>query len=218
MPVRKIPRNYLHITGRIAMAGQPDSSAFEGGLEKDFYTLLDFDASVADVDHQPIKIDYRRPTGQVTHYTPDTLVTYYPWAARKPQLCEVKTREELKKYWADLRPGFKAAIRYAKERGWQFGIYTEFEIRTPFLDNVRLLREYRFIPVDEIKRSRLIRPLRSAGDATLGTLVEQACPKIPERGPWLSQLWLMLATGELDADLRSAKLSYETRVRLPQGA
>src|SRR5579871_363972 len=95
MPVRKIPRNYLHITGRIAMAGQPDSSAFEGGLEKDFYTLLDFDASVADVDHQPVKIDYRRPTGQATLYTPDALVTYYPWAVRKPQLCEVKTRDDL---------------------------------------------------------------------------------------------------------------------------
>jgi hypothetical protein len=218
MPVRKIPRNYLHMTGRVSMAGQPDSAAFEGGLERDFYTLLDFDASIADVDHQPVRIDYSRPGGLETHYTPDALVTYYPWANRRPQLCEVKTREDLKNDWSDLRPGFKAAVRYAKKQGWRFAIYTEVEIRTPFLANVRLLRDYRFIPIDEIKRARLVRPLRNAGEATLQTLIDDACPVIRERGPWLSQLWLMLATGELDADLRTSKLSYQTRVRLPQGA
>lgn len=127
-------------------------------------------------------------------------------------------RADLKENWGMLRPKFKAAIRYARRQGWRFKLYTEIEIRTHFLENIRLLREYRFIPVDEIKRARLLKPLRFAGEATLHTLIEEACPNIEERGPWLSQIWLMLATGELDADLRGTKLSYMTRVRLPQEA
>lgn len=199
------------------MAGQTDSSAFEGGLERDFYTLLDFDPSVADVDHQPVRIDYTYPDGRNSFYRPDALVRYHPWAARRPQLCEVKTRAELKENWTDLRPRFKAAVRYAKREGWRFSIYTEVEIRSHFLDNVRLLREYRFIPVDEVKRARLLKPLRLIREATLQVLIDEVCPTVEERGPWLSQIWLMLATGELDADLRTEKLSYMTRVCLPQG-
>ncbi len=217
MPVRKIPRNYRHLTGRVAMAGQSDSSAFEGGLERDFYTLLDFDPSVADVDHQPVCLEYTRPNGRSSHYTPDAFVKYHPWAMRRPQLCEVKMRADLKENWDSLRPGFKEAVRYAKREGWRFSIYTEVEIRTPFLDNVRLLREYRFIPVDEIKRARLLRPLRIVGETTLQVLIDDVCPNIEERGPWLSQIWLMLATGELDADMHGSKLSYLTRVWRPQG-
>lgn len=199
------------------MAGQPDSSAFEGGLERDFYTLLDFDPSVADVDHQPVRIGYIRPDGRSSLYRPDALVLYHPWAARRPQLCEVKMRADLKENWTDLRPRFRAAVRYAKREGWRFKIYTEIEIRSHFLDNVRLLREYRFIPVDEIKRARLLKPLHLVREAPLQVLIDEVCPTVEERGPWLSQIWLMLATGELDADLREAKLSYKTHVWLPQG-
>ena len=197
------------------MAGQDDSSAFEGGLERDFYTLLDFDGSIADVDHQPVRIGYVLPDGRATHYTPDTLITYHPEFEKRPLLCEVKMRDDLAENWKDYRPRFKAAIHRARLEGWRFKIFTDREIRTPYLDNVKLLREYRFIAVDELKRMRLLKPLSSKPEASLQELMDTACPVVQERGPWLALMWHLLAVGGLRADLSQA-LSYSTRVSLPR--
>lgn len=216
MAVRKIPRSYRHLTGRIAKAGQDTSAAFEGGLERDFYTLLDFDPNVAKVDHQPVRLAYRRPDGTTGPYTPDTLVEYRPGTGLRPKLCEVKMREDLKTNWVEYRPKFKAAVHFAKQHGWLFKIYTDVEIRTPYLENVYLLREHRFQQVDELKRQRLLKPIQGGAEASLQKLIEAVCPVVKERGPWLSLIWHLIAIGELQTDLFS-KLSYQSRVRLPQG-
>jgi len=68
---------------------------------------------------------------------------------RKNQLCEVKYRKDLALQWPKLKPKIRAARKYAKNEGWEFKIFTEKEIRTPYLENIRFLWSYRFSDFDE---------------------------------------------------------------------
>lgn len=52
MPVRKIPKNYLFVTGRHATDLSPEMVEFESILEKEYMLLLDFDPRVAGYEAQ----------------------------------------------------------------------------------------------------------------------------------------------------------------------
>jgi hypothetical protein len=118
-------------------------TAFESSLERDFLLLLDFDPDVEFFEEQPVKIVYHDASRRRRTYTPDVLVRYRtdPPPARhtKPLLCEVKYRDDLRQHWTDYRPKFRAAGRYAQQRGWRFRLVTERHVRTPYLDNVKSL-------------------------------------------------------------------------------
>jgi uncharacterized protein YchJ len=47
--------------------------------------------------------------------------------------------DDLRQHWTDYRPKFRAAGRYAQQRGWRFRLVTERHVRTPYLDNVKSL-------------------------------------------------------------------------------
>ncbi|MDW7645230.1 MAG: TnsA endonuclease N-terminal domain-containing protein [Desulfuromonadales bacterium] len=138
MPVRKIPKNYRNITGRIAVSDGSEPKGFESSLERDFLILLDFDITVVRFEEQPATISYNDQEGRARTYTPDVLAFYrtdIPFSRKRvPCLFEVKYREDLKKGWKEFRPKFKAAIRYAKKRGWKFKIITERGAAPVFLD------------------------------------------------------------------------------------
>jgi hypothetical protein len=88
MPVRKIPKNYLMVTGRHAANRSGYMVEFESTLEKD-YMLLDADSVVAGYEEQPARIPL--PSGQF--YVPYLLVVRYRSAdgsARSSELVEVK--------------------------------------------------------------------------------------------------------------------------------
>ncbi len=196
------------------MLGQPESAAFESPLERDFYVLLDFNPAVARVEVQPVRIEYLAPDGRKTHYTPDALIFHTPESGLNPVLCEVKPHAELAQEWEKLRPRFKAAVRHCRHEGWVFHIYTDREIRTPYLENVRFLRGYVEMAPNEIKRTLVRRHVGQHDYSTIGEVLAALCPVMTDRGPWLSLIWHMIATAELDADL-DQPLAYATPVCLP---
>ncbi len=75
MAVRKIPKNYLFVTGGFSSQKSESISGFESLLEKDYLLLLDFDDSVESFEVQPVKIPV---TGVRNGYVPDVLVKYHP--------------------------------------------------------------------------------------------------------------------------------------------
>lgn len=56
MAVRKIPKNYLFVTGGYSSRKNDEMDAFESLLEKDYLLLLDFDESVESFEVQPVRI------------------------------------------------------------------------------------------------------------------------------------------------------------------
>jgi hypothetical protein len=135
MAVRKIPKNYLVVTGSFSSRKNAQMDAFESLLEKEYMLLLDFDDRVERFEPQPVTIPV---PGVPKGYTPDVLVKYFPDTAsggpRKPLLTEIKHTDELLRNAEKYAPKFAAAARYVSERGWEFRVTTQLDIRTPRLE------------------------------------------------------------------------------------
>ena len=214
MPSRKIPKSYRNVTGKVAINGGKRSVHFESPLEKDFFVLVDYDREVKEVEEQPVKITYQDPDGNARTYCPDALLHFRSEVNRRPMLCEIKSREELQDRWLELKPRFKAATKFARERGWRFKIITDREIRTEFLENVRLVREYRGYPFDDLQWQRMKRSLRSGG-MSISAVLGDLCASRSEQAGLLAQIWGHIGSGRLVADLET-KLGYHTMVGLAE--
>jgi hypothetical protein len=56
MPVRKIPKNYLFVTGAYSSRKSEVMDQFESLLEKDYLLVLDFDDEVESFEVQPVRV------------------------------------------------------------------------------------------------------------------------------------------------------------------
>lgn len=199
MPVRKIPKNYRNVTGIQSIDKAVGHAQFESTLERDFLVLMHFSREVQSVEVQPLKIPMDPSSGSKS-YTPDALVKFASELDRKPWLCEVKYRKDIKKYWPKLKPKFLQAIRYCKSQGWRFRIITEVEIRTSFLQNARFLTGYLNRLPDPVDEELLLRAL---GDNELA--IEDLLRKLSsdEFGQLelIPVVWHLVAVGKVATDL-----------------
>ena len=196
---RRVPTNVRSLTGEV------DGQQFESSLERDLLLLTHWNYEVDWHQSQPVEIEYESDKGEPRIYTPDLLIQYRDMgkeaATRKPVLCEVKYREDLAKDWIILKPKFKAAIHYAKEREWRFKIYTEKEIRTPYLENVQFLWSYRFATFHEHHYKKLKSLLLEHEEITPRSLLEKAYDTKVSQGEALWTLWCMVARRWVKCDL-----------------
>jgi TnsA endonuclease N terminal len=185
MPVRRIPKNFLFVTGRHASPQAEEVVEFESILEKEYMLLLDSDPYLESYDVQPVEIPLSR--GRI--YVPDLLVTYRPTPSgnlRPPELVEIKTQEHLDRYADKYREKFAAAVVFAEERGWIFVTRTELDVRTPLIQNLKYLHRL------------------------LGCLTDN----LETRATWIPVLWHLVAHGAIQADLQ-VPLSESTPLSLP---
>lgn len=205
MPVRTVPKNYRSLTGLVPNTRTQSMTAFESSLERDFLLLLDFDPDVEWFEEQPVKITYHDESGRRRTYTPDVLVRYRTDRLQirntKPLLCEVKYRDDLRQHWVAYRPKFRAAQCYARQRGWRFRLVTERHIRTPYLDNVKFLRPYRTVPVNDLYRTRLLNTLAHLEETDPASLLAAVCNDRWQQVQLLPLLWQLVATRQVSTDL-----------------
>ncbi|MES2321208.1 MAG: TnsA endonuclease N-terminal domain-containing protein [Pseudomonadota bacterium] len=203
MPVRKIPKNHLCVTGKFASRKNGQMGGFESLLEKEYMLLMDFDDMVEGFEEQPVNIPL---VGVAKGYTPDLLVRFLPdpitgWV-RAPLLTEVKHSDDLKKYAEKYAPKFAAAALYVLERGWDFCITTEKEIRTPRLANIKFLREYRNINPADDDCARVVALTRATdGTVSLSHLLAELALTDEDQLYWMPVVWNMVLTKRLIVDL-----------------
>lgn len=218
-PVRKILPSSRSIRGQLSSPKVERAPQYESALERDLLLLLDFDDRVEYFCEQPVTIEYTYE-GVVRHYTPDVLVYYRDdlEVSRpiRPTLCEVKYRADLWQNWAELRPRFMAALRYADQRGWRFKLVTEREIRTDYLTNVRFLRQYLgpHAQVTQTDQGLLMSLLRDIRLTTGEELLLMATAERTKRAELLYTLWHLIAVGLITCDL-TAELSLQTELWIP---
>ncbi len=208
MPARTVPKNYRNLTGLVYNSRIHSLSAFESTLERDYLLLLDFDPAVEFYEEQPVTIKYYDSGERLHRYTPDVFVRYRNDANTKslplPVLCEVKYRDDLRQHWTEYKSKFKAARHYARERGWRFRLITEREIRTPFLDNVKFLRQYQALAVDEAEQSMLLQALAQRPTTDVEGLLTAVTTDRWRRAQLLPVLWHLVAQRQVGVDLRHA--------------
>lgn len=207
MQKRKIPKNYRNVTGLAYSEKSEDKVGFESTLERDFYRLLEFDNNVRRYDVQPVTFNYCFK-GKVRKYTPDVLVDY---ADQITILFEVKYRQDLKDNWLEYRPKFKAAIGYAKRNGMRFKLISEYEIRTPYLDNVKFLLSFRRNNANEAHEVMLVRRLKELCETTPEVLLLAVFRDHWSRAELIPSLWRLVALGVIEADLNTP-ISMSTKI------
>lgn len=141
MATRKIKPNYRSVTGTLISQKQKSAIDFESTLERDFFTILEFDSSIESYIEQPVSIEYICELGIQRIYTPDVLVTFKD-STRQPWLCEIKYRADLRENFSSYKTKFKAAKKYAEEKGYKFLLIDE-SIRGDYLYNAKFLLKYR---------------------------------------------------------------------------
>lgn len=205
---RCIPRNYRSLTGYTANSKSSDSAPFESSLERDLLLLLDFDRTIDFYEPQAVTIHFNDSTGKARHYTPDVLVTYRnpedfspAHEYQCPLLIEVKYRKDLKKHWKELKPKFKAAKKWTKERNWQFVILTEHHIRGTYLNNVKFIRQYRGL-LGQYENYLTNRVNTSISfPTTPAEIIKQHADNHYERGRIIALIWSMVAEHYFNMDL-----------------
>lgn len=120
----------------------------ESDVERKFYQLMEWDYSVDTFVVQPFKVPYRLGNGRVSHYTPDCFaISSDVFAGDGPKYAptafEIKTRDELKEQWSELKPKLRAARSFLSESGFRFRLLTEDRVHPQFLKNIEFLLGYR---------------------------------------------------------------------------
>lgn len=200
LPVRKIGRSRSSLRAVHPSAKTGQLVHLESALERDFCCLLEFGPDVVRYVEQPVTIEYNSE-GRARRYTPDFLIFY---EGEKPAvLAEIKYRVDLRKNWIQLKPKFRAAQHYAADKGWEFRLYTELEIQTPYLQNVKLLLRFKdpFLPVLPEYCQLLLETLSQLNTATPAELILVVFSDIERRAKLLSVLWHLISRGLIGCDL-----------------
>lgn len=214
MGVRKIPTSKVALTGVVGGALSQRLHQYESSLERDLIISLEFDRNVESYEEQPIRINYL-VDGQPRSYTPDFFVRYRddiePANKFKPTIIEVKYRSEIKEKWAELKPKFMAALRYADKRGYCFKIMTEAEIRNEFLENARFLIGYVRANVSYDHVMLLRKKLADLGETTPHELLLSAAVSEEKRLILMHTMWYMVANRIIICDL-NRKLKMDSPI------
>ncbi len=218
MPVRKIPKNYLSVTGVFSSAKNGKSLGYESLLERDKMILLEFDDAVSSFEEQPVKIPLVVDGEKRKPYVPDILIHHFHLTSGevpRPILGEVKNSRDLKKNKAKYAPKFEAAAQYAEAHGWEWQIFTEKEIRTPYLENLKFLREYHSSEPDTLLLDAVMSNMQEVrGSVTVETLLKKVCPTEDDVLHMVPAIWHLLATKRIKANLQTP-LTLKTKLSLP---
>jgi hypothetical protein len=201
MPVRKIPRNHLQVTGRHATSKSEDSADFESLLEKEHMLLLDHDPLVQSYEVQPVRIPV---PGVARGYVPDLLVHYRPdedGCISPSEIREVKKSEDFKRNAEKYAPKFEAAEQYAAQRGWVFRKIDETEIRVPRLRNLKFLSQFQFNEPEPHEVDWVLSQLDKLGQTSSDELIALVAQSDEARLGLMPVLWHLVITKRIGVDL-----------------
>lgn len=208
-PVRKVVPSHRSVTGSVPLFGK-----YESTLERDLMEILRFDPNVEKFTPQPATIEYVDVSGKTRKYTPDGLVVFKETFSLhiQPILFEVKYREDFRKDWRNLIRKFRAARSFSVMQGWRFVVFTEREIRTPYLANVKFLWQYLQRPVEQSVITHVLNILNDLGEADPELLLCALCSDAVNRAQFIPVIWYLVAVGLIDCDLNQP-LTMHTVIR-----
>lgn len=202
---RKIGPTRRSVSGVYAFRGKT-AIQFESTLERDFLIRKEFSLCVLNIVPQPVQIPFVGNNGREYTYTPDFLVYYHPGKyasygeCPKPLLVEVKPRSDWKQHWREWLSKWKAAYRYANEKGWEFHIHDESRIRDQALANIRFLERYKRMQFPSEESSWVIENIRQMGSTPFNYILARHFSGI-YRVESIAHIWHLLATRQLDCDI-----------------
>jgi hypothetical protein len=105
----------------------------------------------------------------------------------------------------------RAARAYARARGWNFRIITEREIRTPYLENAKFLRQYRNRPLDWDHAQIILDLMREFRETDPESLLLAASSDRLLQAQMLPALWHLIVRKMIGVDL-TERLTMKSRI------
>lgn len=186
MSVRQIKKSYISCTGYFASYKNKSQIAFESVLERDFYMTLEFDDNVVKYEEQPMTIKYKYLDGSKRRYTPDTLVHY---KNKRKMLYEIKYVDEI-----ENNPELEEKLSLLKrqlidEHNIYFSVFTDNDINKEYLENLKFLYKFAFIPEDKEKTEQINYILNHTDDITVKEILMKISPKQHVQLTYLPYVW-----------------------------
>lgn len=215
-PVRKIPKNYTSLTGKISSNFDNRAIGFESSLERDFIKITNFNQHVEKFVEQPVTIIYKDNKGTERRYTPDFLIFYKSQIKKEdnlsPNLVEIKYENDLKLNYDKYKSKFLAARTYCEEKGWVFSVITDLDIRNDYLYNVNFLSRYSDIKkVNQTDVIMILGKLNSVKESCALEIINELARDQKRRGIILYTLWYLLSTNNIHSDL-SERLTMKSKI------
>jgi hypothetical protein len=186
MPVRKIKKSYISCVGYFKSYKNNKQLAFESILERDFFTLLEFQNSVVAYEEQPLKIQYKLKAKN-TRYTPDVLVTYNDGSQK---IFEVKYQSNI-----DSDPKLQHKISVLKEEiarqmSLPLETFTDAQIDQVYLKNCIFLYKNAFIPNNNALTAKVLESFNNLhSPVSIKSFLELLSTKRTEQLRILPYLW-----------------------------
>jgi hypothetical protein len=186
MPVRKIKKSYISCVGYFKSYKNNKQLAFESILERDFFTLLEFQNSVVAYEEQPLKIQYKLKAKN-TRYTPDVLVTYNDGSQK---IFEVKYQSDI-----DSDPKLQHKISVLKEEivrqmSLPLETFTDAQINQVYLKNCVFLYKNAFIPNNNVLTAKVLESFNNLpSPVSIKSFLELLSTKRTEQLQILPYLW-----------------------------
>jgi len=195
-PARKIGITIRSVSGTVPEIGQ-----YESSLERDFMEICRFDDSIVKVNPQPITIPYVNSVGEMRSYTPDGLILFDEKLYLNSILFEIKHAYDFRLDWRLHIEKFRAGKSYAEAQGWEFKVYTEKDIRTQYLENIKFLWSFknRKPPDSYIERVKTV--LNDIDLCDPDMLLHILCRDKNNRAMMIPVLWYMVANRIIGCDL-----------------
>ncbi len=186
MPVRKIKKSYISCVGYFKSYKNNKQLAFESILERDFFTLLEFQNNVVAYEEQPLKIQYKLKAKN-TRYTPDVLVTYNDGSQK---IFEVKYQSDI-----DSDPKLQHKISVLKEEiarqmSLPLETFTNAQIDQVYLKNCIFLYKNAFIPNNNVLTTKVLESFNNLpSPVSIKSFLELLSTKRTEQLQILPYLW-----------------------------
>lgn len=209
MSVRKIKKSYISCTGYFSSYKNKKQIAFESVLERDFYMLLEFDDNVVYYEEQPMSILYDFIDGKNRKYTPDALVTYKDGSKiyyEVKYIKEINSSDELREKLEYLKEYFHNKLSL------KFNIFTDQYISKVYLENLKFLYKFAFLPVDINNYKRIDNILNSEREISIKEILIHISSKESEKLNFLPFIWKFVFDNLSVIDLNT-KITMNTKIK-----
>lgn len=186
MPVRKIKKSYISCVGYFKSYKNNKQLAFESILERDFFTLLEFQQNVLSYEEQPLKINYQLKASN-TRYTPDVLVIYDDGSKK---IFEVKYQSDID---SDPELQYKISVlkeEITKQMSIPFETFTDTQIDQINFKNCVFLYKNAFVSENNTITAKILQTLTNlSAPITVKSFLELLSSNRTEQLQFLPYLW-----------------------------
>ena len=209
MAVRRVTHHGGNVIGRFPSLKMQRMVSFESTIERDYAYVLDFEPEVTSFSEQPLTIEYP-DADRVRRYTPDFEVVR---TDQRHWLVECKPQQLL--HTDDNQRKFAAAQAWCAERGWQFEVVTDTQLRAGYrLQNIQFLTYHARFTFSAKTKSQVQTILAAhPAEMTVGEVADYLADS--DLAQSLALIWHMAFHHEVLLPLDGAPLSAQSAIRLP---